>query len=172
MSVDKFHQAFDQLDQALSQQQTGSAVSALRIVMLAGWHRLHDQGTQLQAGVCGDDGRSFYNTMQHALTEFRRDVVVEEAGPSLDDPSAIMSFYHAHWGQEDTTFGNTLAGIVHEMRNPLLVIRGCLDLLEQQGLLTLEVQGIAASMQADVEVLAGLWDRIRIGLSTAERVCR
>ena len=99
--------------------------------------------------------------MQHALIEFRRDVVVDEPGPSLDDPTAIMSFYHAYWGQEDTIFGNTLAGIVHEMRNPLLVIRGCLDLLEQQELLTPEAQGIAASMRADVEVLAGLWDRIR-----------
>src|SRR5262249_40087587 len=154
-------QAFDQLDQALSQQQTSAAVSALRIVVLAGWRRLHEQGTQLQAGVCGDDGHSFCNTMQHALTEFRRDVVVDEAGPSLDNPTAIMSFYHMYWGQEDTTFSNTLAGIVHEMRNPLLVIRGCLDLLEQQELLTLEAQGIAASMRADVEVLAGLWDRIR-----------
>jgi signal transduction histidine kinase len=161
MGVDQFQQAFDQLDQALAQQQTGAAISALRIVVLVGWRRLHDQGTLLQAGLCGGDGHSSCNTMQHALTEFRRDVVVDEAGPSLDDPSAILSFYHAYWGQEDTTFGNTLAGIVHEMRNPLLVIRACLDLLEQQKLLTLEARPIAASMRADLEMLAGLWDRIR-----------
>src|SRR5262245_9484475 len=100
MDGDEFHQAFDQLNQALSQQQTSAAVSALRRVVLAGWYRLHDQGAQLQAAVCGDDGHSFCNTMQHSLTEFQRDVVVDEPGPSLEDPTAIMAFYHAHWGQE------------------------------------------------------------------------